>query len=153
MRGGFKRNKTMQKTYLAKKEETERTWVIVDLENKVLGRAASKIADLLRGKDKATFTPHVDTGNFVVAINASKIRLTGRKLDEKLYHRHSGYPGGLKTETAREVLEKDPQRMLREAVWGMLPKNSLSRHILRKLKIYSGAEHPHTAQNPVTKTI
>lgn len=143
----------MQKSYLAKKEETERTWVIVDLENKVLGRAASKIADLLRGKDKPTFTPHVDTGHFVVAINASKIRLTGRKLDEKLYHHHSGYPGGLKTRTARDLLEKDPQRMLSEAVWGMLPKNYLSRHILRKLKIYSGAEHPHAAQNPAVKTI
>lgn len=143
----------MQKTYLTKKEEAVRTWVIVDLENKVLGRAASKIADMLRGKDKATFTPHVDNGHFVVAINAAKIRLTGRKLDEKLYHHHSGYPGGLKTKTARELLARDPERVLREAVWGMLPKNYLSRHILRKLKIYPGSEHPHTAQNPVVKNI
>lgn len=143
----------MQKSYLAKPEVTQRSWVIVNLENKVLGRAASKIADMLRGKDKATFTPNVDAGNFVVAINASKVRLTGRKLDEKLYRYHSGYPGGLKTKTAREVLEKHPDRLLREAVWGMLPKNMLSKHLLRKLKIYSGSEHPHKPQNPVEKNI
>lgn len=143
----------MQKSYLAKPETTKRDWVIVDLENKVLGRAASKITDMLRGKDKATFTPHADAGNFVVAINASKIRLTGRKLDEKLYHHHSGYPGGLKTKTAKEVLAKHPDRLLREAVWGMLPKNMLSKHLLRKLKIYSGPEHPHTSQNPAEKKI
>lgn len=137
----------MQKSYLP--EKVQRTWVVFDLENKVLGRAASKIADLLRGKDKASFTPHMDTGHFVVAINASKIRLTGRKLDEKLYRHHSGYPGGLKTKTAREVLAKHPDRLLKEAVWGMLPKNTLSRHLIRKLKIYSGPEHPHQAQNPV----
>lgn len=129
-------------------QKVERTWVIVDLENKVLGRAATKIADLLRGKDKPTFTPNADTGHFVVAINASKIRFTGRKLDEKLYHHHSGYPGGLKTKTAREVMAKHPDRVMSEAVWGMLPKNTLSRHLMRKLKIYTGAEHPHQAQNP-----
>ncbi len=134
-------------------QKTERTWVVIDLENKVLGRAASKIADLLRGKDKATYTPNADTGNFVVAINAGKVRLTGRKMDEKLYHHHSGYPGGLKTRTAREVIDKDPSRAIREAVWGMLPKNTLSRHLLRKLKIYAGAEHPHLAQNPTQKNI
>lgn len=134
-------------------QKTERTWVVVDLDNKVLGRAASKIADLLRGKDKATYTPNADTGNFVVAINAEKVRLTGRKMDEKLYHHHSGYPGGLKTRTAREVIDKDPSRAIREAVWGMLPKNTLSRHLLRKLKIYAGAEHPHVAQNPTQKNI
>jgi len=129
-------------------EKIERTWVLVDLENKVLGRAASKIADLLRGKNKACYTPNMDNGHFVVAINASKIRLTGKKLDEKLYHHHSGYPGGLKTKTAREVLTKHPDRLLEDAVWGMLPKNTLSRHLIRKLKIYTGAEHPHEAQNP-----
>lgn len=138
----------MQKTYLEKKENVKRSWVLVDLDNKVLGRAASKIANILRGKDKPVFTPHVDCGRFVIAINASKLRLTGNKLDGKLYRHHSGYPGGLKTRTAREVLAKHPDRMLREAVWGMLPKNTLSKHILKKLKIYSGAEHPHQAQNP-----
>ena len=139
----------MQKTYLAKTETTQRGWVLVNLENKVLGRAASRIADMLRGKDKPYFTPNVDAGRFVIAINAEKIRLTGRKLDEKLYRRHSGYPGGLKIKTAREVLSTDPDRAIREAVWGMLPKNTLSRHILRKLKIYTGSDHPHAAQNPV----
>ncbi len=143
----------MQKSYLAKPAVTQRNWVVVNLENKVLGRAASKIADMLRGKDRATFTPFADAGNFVIAINASKIRLTGRKLDEKLYHHHSGYPGGLKTKTAREVLEKHPDRLLRDAVWGMLPKNMLSKHLLRKLKIYPGSEHPHKSQNPVEKNI
>jgi large subunit ribosomal protein L13 len=138
----------MQKSYLAKPETSSRTWVLVDLENVPLGRASSKIADLLRGKTKPTFTPNVDTGHFVVAINASKIRLTGRKMDEKLYHRHTGYPGGLKTTNAKELLAKHPDRLLKIAVWGMLPKNTLSRHILTKLKIYPGAEHPHTAQTP-----
>lgn len=127
---------------------TERTWVLVNLENKVLGRAASKIANLLRGKDKPTFTPHMDTGNFIVAINASKIRLTGKKMDNKLYHHHTGYPGGLKTKTAKEVLAKHPERLITDAVWGMLPKNDLSRHLLKKLKVYAGNEHPHGAQNP-----
>lgn len=139
----------MQKSYLAKPETASKTWVLVDLEGVPLGRASSKIADLLRGKTKPTFTPNVDTGHFVVAINASKIRLTGRKMDEKLYRRHTGYPGGLKTTTAKELLSKYPDRLLKEAVWGMLPKNTLSRHILKKLKIYSGTEHPHSAQTPV----
>jgi len=143
----------MQKTNFARSETTQRTWVVVDLENKVLGRAASKIADLLRGKDKPDYTPHVDTGHFVVAVNASKIRLTGRKLDEKLYRHHSGYPGGLKTKTARDVLEKHPDRLIRDAVWGMLPKNTISRHLLNKLKIYPNAEHPHAAQNPAAINI
>jgi len=138
----------MQKTFTAKPQETDRNWVIVDLENKVLGRAATRIADMLRGKDKPTFTPHIDTGCFVVAINAAKVRLTGKKMDDKLYHKHSGYPGGLKTKTAKEVLAKHPDQLIREAVWGMLPKNTLSRHQLKKLKIYPGAEHPHEAQTP-----
>jgi len=140
----------MQKSYLAKTETSDRTWVIVDLKDKVLGRAASRIADLLRGKDKATYTPHIDTGHFVVAINAAQLRLTGKKLDDKLYHHHSGYPGGLKTKTAGEVLAKHPDRLIRDAVWGMLPKNNISRHLLNKLKIYPGAEHPHEAQAPKT---
>ncbi|MFH1873664.1 MAG: 50S ribosomal protein L13 [Pseudomonadota bacterium] len=138
----------MQKTFFATPQETERNWVIVDLENKVLGRAASKIANLLRGKDKATFTPHIDTGCFVIAINASKVHLTGRKWDAKMYYDHSGYPGGLKEKTAQEVLDREPERLIRDAVWGMLPKNTLSKHQLAKLKIYSGADHPHVAQSP-----
>lgn len=138
----------MQKTYQAKPKEVERSWVLVDLENQVLGRAASKIATLLRGKDKPNFTPHVDSGNFVVAINAAKVRLTGKKLDDKVYYKHTGFPGGLKEITARELLKKDPERAVQEAVWGMLPKNALSRGILTKLKIYPGNEHPHASQSP-----
>ncbi len=138
----------MQKTFLAKPKETERNWVIVDLKNKVLGRAASQIADLLRGKEQTNFTPHVDTGSFVIAINASKVHLTGKKWDEKKYYDHSGYPGGLKEKTAKEVLNREPERLIRDAVWGMLPKNKLSRHQLAKLKIYPGTEHPHKAQTP-----
>lgn len=138
----------MSKSYLAKPETAERTWVLVNLENKVLGRVATSIANLLRGKDKPTFTPYADTGHFIVAINAEKIRLTGKKLDNKLYHHHTGYPGGLKTKTAKEVLEKHPERLIKDAVWGMLPKNDLSRHLLKKFKVYAGSEHPHEAQAP-----
>jgi large subunit ribosomal protein L13 len=138
----------MQKTFIAKPKETERNWVLVDLENKTLGRAASKIAMLLRGKNSPTFTPHVDTGNFVIAINAGKVRLTGTKLDNKYYHRHSGYPGGLKSQTAKEVLATHPEQLIKDTVWGMLPKNTLSRHQLAKLKVYPGAHHPHQAQSP-----
>lgn len=138
----------MQKSYLAKPETFSKTWVLIDLEGVPLGRASSKIANLLRGKNKPTFTPNVDAGHFVIAINASKIRLTGRKMDEKLYRHHTGYPGGLKTTTAKELLAKYPERLIKEAVWGMLPKNTLSRHILKKLKIYAGTEHPHSAQTP-----
>ncbi|RME49302.1 MAG: 50S ribosomal protein L13 [Deltaproteobacteria bacterium] len=135
------------KTYMPK--EVERKWHVIDLEGAVLGRAASQIATLLRGKHKAIFAPHIDTGDFVVVVNASKIRVTGRKLDNKIYYRHSGYLGGLKATSLRKLLEKDPERVIREAVRRMLPKNRIGRKQLSKLKIYAGSEHPHKAQKPV----
>lgn len=138
----------MQKTTLAKQGEVTRNWVLVDLEGKVLGRAATRIADILRGKTKRIFTPHVDTGDFVVAINARKIRLTGKKLEEKVYYKHTGYKGGLKEITAEKLLQRDPATLIRRAVHGMLPKNRLSRHLLKKLRIYPEATHPHAAQQP-----
>lgn len=135
-------------TYNAKKNELPRHWYVVDLEGKVLGRAATTIAGILRGKNKPQFTPNTDTGDFVVAINASKIRLTGKKLESKEYRRHTGYPGGVKTITAEKLLQKKPEEIIKYAVKGMLPKNILGRHLLKKLKIYAGSEHPHTAQKP-----
>lgn len=141
------------KTYSAKKEEVRRQWVMVDAEDMVLGRLASQIALVLRGKNKPTFTPHVDTGDFVVVVNAEKIRLTGNKLDDKVYYRHSGYPGGIKSMTAREMLEKKPDQLVRKAVRGMMPKNRLGRQMLNKLKIYVGPDHPHQAQQPEKLTI
>jgi len=138
-----------QKTTLVKANDVDRNWVLVDLKDKVVGRAASTIANVLRGKNKAGFTPNVDNGDFVVAINASKIRFTGRKLDLKEYHHHTGYFGGLKSITAKKQLEEHPERIIKDAVWGMLPKNRLSRQLLKKLKVYSETEHPHGAQNPV----
>lgn len=137
-----------QKTTQTTKENATRNWVVVDLENKVLGRAASEIADLLRGKHRPSYVRHIDNGDFVVAINSSKIILTGKKWDQKLTRTHSGYPGGLKEHSAREVMKRHPDQLIRDAVWGMMPKNSLSKHMMKKLKIYSGAEHPHTAQQP-----
>ncbi len=136
------------KTQFAKKGEAERKWLIVDAEGQVLGRLASQIAFRLRGKHKPVFTPNVDTGDFVVVINAEKVRFTGRKLDQKVYYRHSNYPGGLRSETLKERLEKKPEEVIRDAVWGMLPKNRLGRTLIKKLKVYSGAEHPHEAQKP-----
>jgi large subunit ribosomal protein L13 len=136
------------KTWNAKPGEIERRWLLVDAEGQTLGRLATRIADSLRGKDKPTFTPHVDTGDFVVVVNAEKVAVTGKKLDDKMYHRHSGYPGGLRSRTLREQLERRPEEVIRKAVKGMLPRNRLSRAQLRKLKIYAGAEHPHTAQSP-----
>ncbi len=141
------------RTYMPKQDEIEREWLVVDASNQVLGRLATEIARLLRGKHKATFTPHLDTGDFVVVVNAERVKLTGRKLDDKKYYRHSGRPGSLKTETAREMLEKHPERVIRAAVWGMLPKNRLGRRLLKKLKVYSGPDHPHTAQQPKTYTL
>jgi large subunit ribosomal protein L13 len=138
----------MSKTWNAKPGEVDRRWYIVDAEGQTLGRLATRIADTLRGKDKPQFTPHVDTGDFVVVVNAEKITVTGKKLDEKLYHRHSGYPGGLRTRTLREQLERRPTEVLRKAVKGMLPRNRLARAQLTKLKIYAGPEHPHEAQAP-----
>jgi large subunit ribosomal protein L13 len=136
------------KTYTAKPGEIERRWYVVDAEGQNLGRLATRIADQLRGKNKPQFTPHVDTGDFVVVVNAEKIAVTGKKLDEKIYYRHSGYPGGLKQRTLREQLHRRPTEVLRLAVKGMLPKNKLAARQLTKLKIYAGPEHPHTAQSP-----
>lgn len=135
-------------TYSAKKNEIERSWYLIDAEDKVLGKLASKVAAILRGKHKPVFTPHVDTGDFVVVINAEKIHLTGRKLVSKLYYRHSGYPGGLKVMSAEEMLKKKPGNLIKLAVKGMLPKNRLGKKQLTKLKVYSGSDHPHKAQMP-----
>jgi large subunit ribosomal protein L13 len=136
------------KTYSAKPGEIQRDWLVVDAEGKTLGRLATVIADRLRGKNKATFTPHVDTGDFVVVVNAEKITVTGKKLDEKMYYKHSGYPGGLRERTLREQLDRQPTEVIRKAVKGMLPRNKLGRAQLTKLKIYAGPEHPHEAQAP-----
>jgi large subunit ribosomal protein L13 len=135
-------------TFSAKKKEIERSWFLVDAENKVLGRLAAKIAAVLRGKHKPVFTPHVDTGDFVIVINADKIHLTGTKLDNKMYYRHSGYPGGIKGVSAGEMLDKKPEAIIEHAVKGMLPKNKLGRQQLKKLKVYAGTEHPHESQMP-----
>ncbi len=136
------------RTYSAKPGEIDSSWYVVDASDFELGRQATRVAIVLRGCHKPQFTPHVDTGDFVVVVNAHKVRLTGRKLDQKLYHRYSGYPGGLKSIDARTVRSEQPERMIRQAVKGMLPKNRLSRKILSKLKVYGGAEHPHRGQNP-----
>jgi large subunit ribosomal protein L13 len=138
----------MQKTWNAKPGEVARRWYVIDAEGQTLGRLATRIADTLRGKGKPEFTPHVDTGDFVVVVNAEKIHVTGKKLDDKMYYRHSGYPGGLKQRPLREQLERRPTEVLRLAVKGMLPRNRLSRAQLTKLKIYAGPEHPHEAQAP-----
>jgi large subunit ribosomal protein L13 len=136
------------KTYSAKPGEVAREWYLVDAEGQTLGRLATQIADTLRGKRKPQFTPHVDTGDFVIVVNAEKIRVTGNKLDQKMYHRHSGYPGGLRTRSLREQLDRRPTEVIRTAVRGMLPKNRLARRQLVKLKVYAGPEHPHQSQNP-----
>jgi len=138
----------MGKTYIPKAEEVTRKWWLIDAEGQVLGRLATTIARLLRGKDKPEFTPFMDTGDFVVVINAEKIKVTGRKLDDKIYYRHSGYPGGLKARTLREMLAKKPEEVIRHAVWGMIPKNRLGRKLIKKLKVYRGPNHPHEAQQP-----
>ena len=138
----------VMKTYSAKPKEIEQRWYIVDAEGQNLGRLATRIADTLRGKRKPQYTPHVDTGDFVVVVNAEKIHVTGKKLDDKIYYRHSGYPGGLRQRTLRDQLERRPTEVLRLAVKGMLPRNRLARKQLTKLKIYAGPEHPHDAQRP-----
>jgi large subunit ribosomal protein L13 len=134
------------KTYVAKEQEISKKWYLVDAKDRVLGRLATQIAMRLRGKHKPVFTPHADTGDFIVVINANKVTLTGRKWDKKFYYRHTGYIGGLKEISAKKLLEKKPEDILRFAVRGMLPKNSLGRRQLKKLKIYPGSEHPHQAQ-------
>src|ERR1035441_3706337 len=136
------------KTQVAKTDEVVRDWYVVDAENKVLGRIATQIASVLRGKNKPTYTPSVDTGDFIIVVNAEKIALTGNKLSDKTYYSHSGYPGGIKSITAGKLMVKKPEELIRHAVKGMLPKNKLARHMLSKLKIYTGAAHPHKAQLP-----
>lgn len=135
-------------TFFPKGEDLGRKWYVVDAEEIVLGRLSAKVASILRGKHKAIYTPHTDTGDFVVVINAEKVKLTGNKLSDKIYVRYSGYPGGLKSVNARTMLAKKPEEVVRLAVRGMLPKNTLGRKMLKKLKVYSGTEHPHQAQKP-----
>ena len=135
-----------RRTYSAKPSEVQRSWYVVDAEGKTLGRLATAIAEKLRGKHKPTFTPHVDTGDFVIVVNAGKVRVTGNKDTQKVYYRHSNYPGGLKKTTLREMRDRHPERILERAVWGMLPKNRLGRQMIKKLKVYGGPDHPHAAQ-------
>ncbi len=136
------------KTFVPKKEEIERKWWLINADGKILGRLATEISVLLRGKGKVTFAPFIDTGDFVVVINAEKLQLTGRKLEQKKYYSHTGYPGGIKEKTLNELMDKNPEEVLRKAVWGMIPKNKLGRKIYKKLKVYRGPNHPHEAQNP-----
>lgn len=137
------------KTYQAKKEEVEHQWYLVDAEGRILGRLATELAKILRGKNKPIYTPHVDTGDFVIVVNAGKVALTGKKMKDKIYYHHTGHPGGIKEMTAEKLLAKKPTEMIRIAVKGMLPKTSLGRQMIRKLKIYAGAKHPHEAQKPI----
>lgn len=138
----------VQKTYSAKPTEVQRNWFVVDAEGKTLGRLATAIAATLRGKNKAMYTPHIDTGDFVVVVNADKVKVTGSKETQKVYYRHSNYPGGLKAVTLKEQRRRHPERIIESAVAGMLPRTTLGRQQLKKLKIYNGAEHPHARQNP-----
>ena len=141
------------KTFQAKKEEVDHQWYLVNAEGKILGRLATELAKILRGKNKPSFTPHVDTGDFVVVVNAEKVVLTGKKMKDKTYYHHTGYPGGIREIKAEKLLAQKPTEILRIAVKGMLPKTSLGRQMLRKLKIYAGADHPHEAQKPVSLAI
>lgn len=140
----------MEKTYVPKAGEIQREWLLVDANGQNLGRLASRIAEILMGKHKPTFTPGLDTGDFVVVVNAKHITVTGKKLDEKIYYRYTGYPGGIREIKLRDLLAKHPDRVIQKAVWGMLPHNKLGRRMLKKLKIYAGADHPHEAQQPKT---
>jgi large subunit ribosomal protein L13 len=140
--------KLMRTTFMANAQNIERKWYVIDAEGKTLGRLSSEVASILRGKHKPTYTPHVDTGDHVIILNASKIELTGKKLTDKIYYRHSLHPGGLKTRTAQEMRTNYPVQMLELAIKGMLPKNSLGRQMIKKLHVYAGAEHPHQAQQP-----
>ncbi|MCX6338497.1 MAG: 50S ribosomal protein L13 [Candidatus Aureabacteria bacterium] len=137
------------KTFMAKKGQIEQKWYLIDAEGKILGRMATRIADILRGKEKAIFTPHVDTGDFVIVINAEKVKLTGKKEEQKIYTRYTGYPGGLRVEPLKRMRARIPERIVEYAVAGMIPKSRLGRTMLKKLKIYAGPVHPHAAQNPV----
>lgn len=137
------------KTYTPKAAEIEQAWWLVDAEGQILGRLATRIATILRGKHKAAYTPHMDLGDYVVVVNAQKVAVTGQRMTQKLYRRHSGYPGGLRETTLEQMLARDPDRVIRLAVRGMMPRNRLSRQMLGKLKVYAGPEHPHRAQNPI----
>lgn len=143
----------MKKTFSAKAEDIKQDWYVVDASEKILGRLASEIALRLRGKHKAIYTPHIDTGDFIVVVNAEKINLTGKKLTDKIYYSYSGYPGGLKETSAGKILAEKPERLIFTAVAGMMPKNNLGRKMLKKLKVYSGDAHPHEAQCPKTLAI
>ncbi|MGZ5313604.1 MAG: 50S ribosomal protein L13 [Solirubrobacterales bacterium] len=136
------------KTFVATPANRQRDWYVVDAQGKTLGRLATQLADILRGKRKPEYTPHCDTGDFVVVVNAEKITVTGRKLEQKRYYRHTGYPGGIRSRTLAEMLDRQPEEVIRKAVKGMLPRNRLARQQLRKLKVYAGEEHPHAAQQP-----
>jgi large subunit ribosomal protein L13 len=138
----------VEKTYVTKKEDVQREWYVVDAAGQTLGRLAAQVAHVLRGKHKPIYSPSVDAGDYVIVVNAEKIHVTGRKLDQKVYYRHSGYPGGLKEITLRELLQKHPARAIERAVQGMLPKNRLGRQMFKKLKVYAGSDHPHGAQQP-----
>ncbi|NKB46777.1 MAG: 50S ribosomal protein L13 [Legionellales bacterium] len=137
------------KTYSAKAEDVKRNWLVFDAQDKVLGRLAARVAHRLRGKHKPEYTPHVDTGDYIIIVNADKIRVTGNKRSDKMYYRHSGYPGGLKSISFEKLIDKQPEKIIELAVKGMLPKNPLGRAMFRKLKVYAGAEHPHAAQQPI----
>jgi len=143
----------MNKTYVPPQSEIDKKWYVVDAADQRLGRLSTEVAAILRGKNKPSFTPHLDTGDFVVIVNADKIRVTGSKPSQKLYRRHSGRPGGMKTETFEKLQARVPERILEQAIRGMLPKNRLGRDLFRKLKVYAGPEHPHAAQNPETLNI
>ncbi len=136
------------KTFAPKKDESEKKWWLIDADGKILGRLATIISVLLRGKGKATFAHFMDSGDFVVVINAEKIQVTGRKLEQKKYYHHTGYPGGIKEKVLGEMMDTNPEEVLRKAVWGMIPKNKLGRKVYKKLKVYRGSNHPHEAQNP-----
>jgi large subunit ribosomal protein L13 len=136
------------RTYIPKQDEIEQKWWLINADGRILGRMATEIADLIRGKKKPQFTSHLDTGDFVVVVNAEKIKVTGRKLDQKKYYTHSLYPGGIKEETLKDLLARNPEEVIKKAVWGMVPKGKLGRALYKKLKVYRGPSHPHEAQNP-----
>lgn len=140
----------VKKTYVTKEEDVQREWYVVDASGQTLGRLAAQVASVLRGKHKPIYSPSVDAGDFVIVVNAEKVHVTGRKLDQKMYYRHSGYPGGLKEITLRNLLQQHPTRVIEHAVQGMLPKNRLGRQVFKHLKVYAGSEHPHEAQQPKT---
>jgi large subunit ribosomal protein L13 len=140
-------------TQVAKQSEVNRSWFVVDMDDQVLGRAATEIARILRGKHKPIYTPSVDTGDFVVVVNAEKLKLTGNKMADKKYYHHTGFPGGIRSITAEKLIEKKPEELIKKAVKGMLPKNKLGRQMFKKLKVYSGGEHPHSAQQPKTLSL